>query len=816
MSHWISACGIASTRKLLLLAAISISLALSLGHGERAIVQAATREPMIAAAPTPAPRLPDSQPITTKQQTSYSGWFTIIWGDGQPGSKIAMESYWLIDDEGRSIPLSLNETLARPWGGVLALNRKRVQVQGVSSPSGSLSTGPASLQVESIQLEPVPQAVEANSVSGSQPWVSILCKFADLADEPNPLAYFQNMYSSSYPGLDHYWREQSYNVINVAGSSAAGWFTLPRPKSSYLYDQNGDGYPDLDFWRAVEDCTNVAEAAVYFPNYVGINLMFNDDLGCCAYGTGGWELNLDGVSRVWRITWEPPWGYQNITVIGHEMGHGFGLPHSGGNQQTYNNPWDVMGDTWSYCYLSTDLTYGCLGQHTIAYHKGDLLGWIPAERKYVANWNSQATITLEQLALPQTNNYEVAQILTCSGSYFYTVEARRHAGYDIKVPGEAVIIHEVDTTRGDPAMVVDADNNGDTGDAGAMWTVGETFTDSTHGISVKVNTATATGFTVTIKNFPNTALCRPDPPILLSPSDNAVLNSRTLDFMWQSSNSPNENGYTFRLSASPNPEKQPWIVDTTLSDTTTFYSYNVTTDGTYYWHMQTRNTVGQSSNWVSRRLSVDTQAPTVAIISPGQDEYLTTNQVVVEASASDSQSGVIGVQFYAGYDNGAGWNWYDSYWDGDPSDGWVWVWDAPGVPDQSGIVIEVSVWDQAYNWNYIVQNVGLDRISPTSAVLPLPMQSPSSFTVAWAGSDATSGIATYDVQYKDGNGGAWTNWQANVNVTSASFNGIVGHTYYFRSRARDTAGNVEAWPASADAQTQAAHILKIFLPLILR
>ena len=75
--------------------------------------------------------------------------------------------------------------------------------------------------------------------------------------------------------------------------------------------------------------------------------MFNDLLDCCAWG-GGWYACLDGLCQTWRTTWEPPWGYQNIGVIAHETGHGFGLPHSLGNcQQGYDNRWDVLSDVWS-------------------------------------------------------------------------------------------------------------------------------------------------------------------------------------------------------------------------------------------------------------------------------------------------------------------------------------------------------------------------------------------------------------------------------------------------------------------------------------
>ena len=48
-----------------------------------------------------------------------------------------------------------------------------------------------------------------------------------------------------------------------------------------------------------------------------------------------------------------------------------------------------------------------------------------------------------------------------------------------EIPDEAIVIHKVDTTLEDRlARVVDIDNNGDPNDEGAIWTVGEIFTDA--------------------------------------------------------------------------------------------------------------------------------------------------------------------------------------------------------------------------------------------------------------------------------------------------------------------------------------------------
>jgi hypothetical protein len=100
-----------------------------------------------------------------------------------------------------------------------------------------------------------------------------------------------------------------------------------------------------------------------------------------------------------------------------------------------------------------------------------------------------------------------------------------------------------------------------------------------------------------------------------------------------------------------------------------------------------------------------------------------------------------------------------------------------------------------------------DLLPPVSAVAPLPaVQLSPAFAVHWAGSDNLSPVAalTYDVQYRDGPTGQWTNWQNNTSATTATFAGQAGHHYDFRSRAHDEANNVEAYPSLPDASTAVA------------
>ncbi len=97
-----------------------------------------------------------------------------------------------------------------------------------------------------------------------------------------------------------------------------------------------------------------------------------------------------------------------------------------------------------------------------------------------------------------------------------------------------------------------------------------------------------------------------------------------------------------------------------------------------------------------------------------------------------------------------------------------------------------------------------DPTAPSSSVTSLPPEAMWSnpLTVNWNGTDAASGVLSYDVQYKLLPSGTWTDWRTSTPAKSAPFGPtspvvlVDGDAYAFRSRARDVAGNVEAWPTS--------------------
>ena len=98
---------------------------------------------------------------------------------------------------------------------------------------------------------------------------------------------------------------------------------------------------------------------------------------------------------------------------------------------------------------------------------------------------------------------------------------------------------------------------------------------------------------------------------------------------------------------------------------------------------------------------------------------------------------------------------------------------------------------------------GIDRIAPICQVQSLPATTYENvFQVTWAGNDNASGIQSFDIQYMDSTRGAWSDWELNqpASKTYDLFNGEPGHTYYFRCRSTDQAGNQSHYPDNPNTQ----------------
>ncbi len=118
--------------------------------------------------------------------------------------------------------------------------------------------------------------------------------------------------------------------------------------------------------------------------------------------------------------------------------------------------------------------------------------------------------------------------------------------------------------------------------------------------------------------------------------------------------------------------------------------------------------------------------------------------------------------------------------------------------------LHVRTQDAWGSWSPSALHAGpfqIDTLAPTSAAnAPAADQGENVSFTGRHRQDTLSGVASFDVQVRV-DGGAWQNWRTDVTTTADGYNGAGNHVYCFRSRAKDIAGNVEAYPTQPDACT---------------
>lgn len=453
------------------------------------------------------------------------GRLELEWGDPGPQAKadaplVTQFRATLVDDAGVRRALDADQAL-RAAEDLHALYGRRIAVSTV--PVAAKSRGARARRIDAIV--PIDDLVSASSsgrtraravaqrdeaIGGITSWVTLMCKFNDIATEQKTLSFFQSQYGGAIGQLDHYWQEVSYGQINLAGSNAYGWATLPQPRSYYVTLDTATNKDKADLTKLFQDCVAAHDAEVNFAlngGVQGVNMMFNGDLDGFAWG-GSRCATLDAVNKCWSTTWNPPWSFNNLAPLSHEMGHAYGLPHANNSDtdtDPYDNPWDVMSDAWSNGVPNA--TYGTLPKHINIYSR-NRLGWVANDRKLTITAGSQArSVAVDRASLAGSSNRQMLILnYPDQSTRYYTIEVRKRGGnYENRLAGDAVIIHEVQTSRKEPAWSIDSDlppanraNN-----EGSMFKVGELWISPDYAFRVKVESSTADGFVLTVRPGPS-------------------------------------------------------------------------------------------------------------------------------------------------------------------------------------------------------------------------------------------------------------------------------------------------------------------------
>jgi NPCBM-associated, NEW3 domain of alpha-galactosidase len=392
---------------------------------------------------------------------------------------------------------------------------ERISLHFVTNPSTDLQTGSRvrvrgirvgeSLALESSRLErssPTGLRVLAATLPntfGTHKVLVILVNFQDKQTQPYTVDYARNVVFGT---TNNFYQENSYGQTSLTGD-VVGWYTI------------SESYTTCN-------TSNIASKAKAAAQAAGVNLSgYNHfvyafpEASCTWWGWGTYGGNP---SSAWIS------GSFELQVVGHELGHNFGLYHS----RSLDCGAEVVSGTCTYAEYGDilDLIGGNNTKHFNAYQK-ERLGWL--------GYNSSPPITTVQASGTYWldtyesvgSNPKALKVLkstdpTTGKKTWYYMECRRAIGFDSPLSSNVsngVVVHTGSESSATEIYLLDmtpqSSNWNDWGDP--ALDVGQSFTDANAGVTITTLSSGSTGAAVNV-SFGPLACTRSIPTAAISPS----------------------------------------------------------------------------------------------------------------------------------------------------------------------------------------------------------------------------------------------------------------------------------------------------------
>jgi hypothetical protein len=267
------------------------------------------------------------------------------------------------------------------------------------------------------------------------PWAILLTKWHDNSSEPKPRQFFENLFTIEGAGtfnMTDYFETMSHGALDLSGNQVFGWFTLDQPQSVYVGNA-APGAGQLDRGGLLNAAkAKAAAAGVDLSKFAGVVVAMNTLTDLCGW-IGGMAALCD------------PGSFQP-TVLGQEMGHGYGLQHSrvDGSTDDYQDPWDTMS-TWDSCHYVANPDYTLIGPGLCAANMR-CMGWLDESRVWKSTSSSfSQQIILRPLHARSLPGHLAAEVPGTAGGYL--VEFRVPEDWDLAFPRPAVFVHRLSDGR---------------------------------------------------------------------------------------------------------------------------------------------------------------------------------------------------------------------------------------------------------------------------------------------------------------------------------------------------------------------------------
>jgi M6 family metalloprotease-like protein len=306
-----------------------------------------------------------------------------------------------------------------------------------------------------------------------------------------------------------YYHEISYGKLTIQ-SEFHGWYKLPYPKAHYgmnclsINDADCSGLDQS--YQIANEVMPQLQKDVNFFNYDYYVFVHSgpgqetsgdkNDVWSVTYMTGVWiKTNSKTLTKFNIVPEIEAKGTVPYGVWCLEFGHNLGLPdlYNTNSHKTILGPWELM-DKGSF----NGKPQGSSPAHMSAWDKIQL-GFISGSMLATAYPKVTATFTVDPTEVASTNVHAIRIWPTNApnSSQYYLVEVRTKTGFDSALPTEGVLITYVDETLLiGPVHVMDAHPKQPDLE-GAVWTVGQTFTDA-NGLTVKIIGKVGNSYRVTV------------------------------------------------------------------------------------------------------------------------------------------------------------------------------------------------------------------------------------------------------------------------------------------------------------------------------
>jgi hypothetical protein len=298
------------------------------------------------------------------------------------------------------------------------------------------------------------------------------------------VSFYTNLFLATGTGsaLD-YWNSQSYGNVSLANSIVTPYWQNTGQTQAWHLSQG----------RAtnIQTCVNSVQNAYNFSSFYNFVAIYNFKID---EGATGVTIGGRGVTGV-IIDRDSP-----ETGLLHEMGHGFGLPHSFNDQGIeYGDPYDLMSamnvDSYggNYC-VPPGSWYGCDNGPGLNAFTRAQLGWLPVQRQMW--WSASAgTRTTANVTLAARNESPGAlpQILyvPASPTFMYTVEWADADNYDQGISQNTLLIHKINSGDQRTFLV--------TSSGGTQTAPGNPFYDNASGVHIALTGTQGTPATATVQ-----------------------------------------------------------------------------------------------------------------------------------------------------------------------------------------------------------------------------------------------------------------------------------------------------------------------------